>query len=328
MKQWTQLGKFLAGHMQIIVPLCAALGILFPQQIGVMKPAVTALFAFMTFQGALSNTFKQVADVIRKPRLLIIVLALSAVAIPVVAYLLGSLLFGSNPNIVCGIVIEYSVPVAVSAFMWITMFNGNGALALTIIFISSVISPLTIPLTLKLLLGASVSVDALSMVRSMTIMVALPALLGIIVNQTTHGWGAEKLSPALSPACKFAMMVIIMANSTSMSPYVLNMNLQRVGVFFFILAFALGGFVLGIIVARLLHLPHGDMATVCFSCGMRNISSGAVIASQYFPGEVVFPVMCGTVFQQLIASFVGRFLQRLDSSNGEERTQAKNADAK
>lgn len=33
MKQWAGLGKFLAGHMQIIVPICVALGVLFPQQI-------------------------------------------------------------------------------------------------------------------------------------------------------------------------------------------------------------------------------------------------------------------------------------------------------
>ena len=47
MKQWAGLGKFLAGHMQIIVPICVALGVLFPQQIGVLKPIVPALFAFI-----------------------------------------------------------------------------------------------------------------------------------------------------------------------------------------------------------------------------------------------------------------------------------------
>ena len=61
MKQWVGLGKFLAGHMQVIVPICVALGVLFPQQIGVLKPIVPTLFAFMTFQGALSNTFHQSA---------------------------------------------------------------------------------------------------------------------------------------------------------------------------------------------------------------------------------------------------------------------------
>lgn len=197
MKQWVGLGKFLAGHMQIIVPICVALGVLFPQQIGVLKPIVPALFAFMTFQGALSNTFHQVAEVFRRPLHLILALLVSAVLIPIAAYAMGSLFFGSNPNLVCGIVLEYSVPVAVTAFMWISMFGGNGPLALTIILTSSVISPVTIPLTLKLLLGATVSIDVPSMMQDMAFMIAIPAVLGIVINELTRGWGHEKLSRAL-----------------------------------------------------------------------------------------------------------------------------------
>ena len=230
MKQWTGLGKFLAGHMQVIVPICVALGVLFPQQIGVLKPIVPALFAFMTFQGALSNTFHQVAEVFHRPLHLILALLVSAALIPIAAYAMGSLFFGSNPNLVCGIVLEYSVPVAVTAFMWISMFGGNGPLALTIILTSSVISPVTIPLTLKLLLGATVSIDVPSMMQNMAFMIAIPAVLGIVINELTRGWGHEKLSPVLSPACKFMMMGVIASNSTAMSEYVLHMNAVRLEV--------------------------------------------------------------------------------------------------
>lgn len=234
MKQWVGLGKFLAGHMQVIVPICVALGVLFPQQIGVLKPIVPTLFAFMTFQGALSNTFHQVTEVFRRPLHLVLALLVSAVLIPIAAYAMGSLFFGSNPNLVCGIVLEYSVPVAVTAFMWISMFGGNGPLALTIILTSSVISPVTIPLTLKLLLGATVSIDVPSMMQNMAFMIAIPAVLGIAINELTRGWGHEKLSPVLSPACKFMMMGVIASNSTAMSEYVLHINAVRLEVALFI----------------------------------------------------------------------------------------------
>lgn len=319
MKQWVGLGKFLAGHMQVIVPICVTLGVLFPQQIGVLKPIVPTLFAFMTFQGALSNTFHQVAEVFRRPLHLILALLVSAALIPIAAYAMGSLFFGSNPNLVCGIVLEYSVPVAVTAFMWISMFGGNGPLALTIILTSSVISPVTIPLTLKLLLGATVSIDVPSMMQNMAFMIAIPAVLGIVINELTRGWGHEKLSPALSPACKFMMMGVIASNSTAMSEYVLHMNVERLEVALFILVFAISGFIIGILVARALHLPYSETTTMCFTCGMRNISSGAVIATQYFPGEVVFPVMCGTLFQQVLASIIGHLFERLTAQAGRSR---------
>ena len=193
MKQWTGLGKFLAGHMQVIVPICVALGVLFPQQIGVLKPIVPALFAFMTFQGALSNTFHQVAEVFRRPLHLILALLVSAALIPIAAYAMGSLSFGSNPNLVCGIVLEYSVPVAVTAFMWISMFGGNGPLALTIILTSSVISPVTIPLTLKLLLGATVSIDVPSDQRAHARMGARKTLPRALARLQIHDDGRYRL---------------------------------------------------------------------------------------------------------------------------------------
>jgi predicted Na+-dependent transporter len=103
-----------------------------------------------------------------------------------------------------------------------------------------------------------------------------------------------------------------------MSEYVLHMNAVRLEVALFILSFAISGFIIGILVARALHLPYSETTTMCFTCGMRNISSGAVIATQYFPGEFVFPVMCGTLFQQVLASIIGHLFERL---TGEERAK-------
>ena len=315
MKQWIGLGKFLAGHMQIIVPICVALGVLFPQQIGVLKPIVPALFAFMTFQGALSNTFHQVADVFHRPLHLVLALLVSAVLIPTAAYAMGRYSWlQSQPGLRHRARVQRTRG---SHCLYVDQHvRGNGPLALTIILTSSVISPVTIPLTLKLLLGATVSIDVPSMMQNMAFMIAIPAVLGIVMNELTRGWGHEKLSPALSPACKFMMMGVIASNSTAMSEYVLHMNVERLEVALFILIFAVSGFVVGILVARALHLPYSETTTMCFTCGMRNISSGAVIATQYFPGEVVFPVMCGTLFQQVLASLIGHLFERL---TGEER---------
>ena len=157
------------------------------------------------------------------------------------------------------------------------------------------------------------------MMENMAFMIAIPALLGIVVNEFSRGWGHEKLSPALAPACKFMMMGVIASNSTAMSEYVLHMNLQRLEVAGFILCFALGGFAVGFIVSHVLHLPYSERTTMCFTCGMRNISSGAVIATQYFPGEVVFPVMCGTLFQQVLASVIGHVFETLTRDEREKQ---------
>jgi predicted Na+-dependent transporter len=47
-----------------------------------------------------------------------------------------------------------------------------------------------------------------------------------------------------------------------------------------------------------------------FDCGIRNISAGAVLAASYLPAGALFPVIVGTLFQQLFAGIVGKVMLR------------------
>ena len=308
---WKRFGAAVGSHMPFIVPACVICGVTLPQVFGPVRAFVPVMFAIMTFQGALNNTLHQLAETFRHPVPLLVILGVSLVFMPVLAHFLATLMFGGNANLVTGITLEYSVPIGVVSFMWVGMFAGNGSLALAAILISTVLAPFSIPLTLQVLLGATIHVDTLGMMVDMIFMIALPALAGMLLNDLTRGWGHASLSPAISPACRVLLVLVITANSTAMSDYVLHMTWQRAGVALFILVFAASGFVWGMIAARLLHQPFGNLVTMSFDCGLRNISSGAVIATQYFPGEVVFPVMCGTIFQQILASLFGRVMLHL-----------------
>ena len=317
MDAWKRLGGFIGSHMAFVSPACVVLGVLFPDQLSVLKPAVTALFAFMTFQSSLSNTFGNLARVVRRPLPMLVSLALATVAMPCVACALATALFGTSPNLVCGIVLEYSVPVAVVSAMWANMLGGDPALSLATILVSTVAAPVTIPLTLHLLLGQVVEVDAARMMGEMAVSIALPALAGTALNDATRGRAARELSPVVAPAAKIALVLVILCNSTGVAPYVRALTPQLVGVAAFICAFAACGYALGLAAARALRRPHEQEVSMTYLVGMRNISAGAVIAGEYFPGEVMFPVVIGTLFQQVLAAGFGTALRRLGRASGE-----------
>ncbi|MFR2950262.1 MAG: bile acid:sodium symporter family protein [Collinsella intestinalis] len=215
MEAWKRLGGFIGANMPVIVVGCVATGVLFPHELAWLKPLVPALFAFMTFQGSrqhLGSTRRGTPP----SGATVAILGVSLVAMPALAFLLSSAIFAGNTNIVTGILIEYSVPIGIVSFMWVGMF-GNTALALTAILVSTLVSPITIPLTLKLLMGASIDVDAPAMMFDMTLMIAAPALVGMIVNDLTRGWGRDVLSPAAAPLSKIFLVLIITSNSTAMS---------------------------------------------------------------------------------------------------------------
>jgi predicted Na+-dependent transporter len=308
--------RAIGSKMALVSLGCVALGVLFPQAFGPLEVIVPALFAIMTFQGSLNNTFRQLAHVFRDPRRLLVILAVNVVGMPLVARILAGAIFGGDPNLVTGIVLEYSVPIGVVSYMWIGMYGGNTALGLAAILVSTVLSPFTIPLGLQLLLGQTVQVDVMGMMTSMIFMIALPALAGMVVNDATHGWGRETLSPNLSPISKILLMVIITANATGISDFMRNLTPVLVGVMAFILVFATSGFLWGLVAARLGGESLPNLVTMCFDCGIRNISAGAVLAAAYFPPEVMFPVMMGTLFQQVLAASFGTIMSRIVAGGG------------
>lgn len=309
MEAWKAFGRFVGSHLAFIAPVCVALGVLFPSQLAFLKPWVTPLFAFMTFQGALGNNLANLGRAFAHPAPMLVTLLVSAVLMPLVAFGLATLLFGSNPNLVLGIVLEYSVPVAVVSAMWISMFGGDLSLGLATLLVSTVLSPVTIPLTLHVLVGQTVAVDVVGMMSDMLVQIALPALAGMVVNDLSHGWGKSTLSPVLAPAGKVALVLVILSNSTGVSPYMRNLTPQLVGVIVFIGLFATTGYFWGLLIAKLWRRPREVLVTMTFQTGMRNISAGAVLAAQYFPGEVMFPVIMGTLFQQVLAATFGSFMR-------------------
>lgn len=305
-----RVGDFIGGHMPFIAPVCVAAGVLFPQVFGHVSWTVPYLFALITFQGSLNATLRQIGAAFRHPRELVCILVLTVVVMPALARVLAGLTFSST-DVICGIVIEYSIPVAVVSFMWIDIFHGNASLGLAAVLISTVLAPFTIPVTLKLLMGVAVTVDAGSMMHDLAFMVALPAVAGVAVNELTAGWGHEHLSGTLSPFCRMLLLVVITCNATGMSSYVLTLDPIVLESAVFILLFASFGFLLGIVVARLLDVPLPDLFSITFCTGLRNISSGSVIATEFFPGAAIIPVMMGTLFQQILAAVAGSTLRHM-----------------
>lgn len=311
MDAWKKLGSWIGGHMAFITPTCVILSVVFAEELVVLKPAVSFLFAFMTFQGSLTNTFSNLGHALRHPAPMLVTLAIASVLMPSLACAIGTLLFGSDPDIVTGIVLEYSVPVAVTAAIWVSLFEGDISLCLATILVSTVLSPFTIPATMQLLLGHTVEVDTLSMMQNMLLTIALPALAGTAANDFSHGRAGKELSPVLSPAAKLALIVVILTNSTGAAPYLRHLTPMLVGVLFFIFTFATTGYLLGLVVASVWRRPRKQLITMTFLTGMRNISAGAVIAAQYFPDATMFPVVIGTLFQQMLAAVFGTLMEKV-----------------
>lgn len=152
-----KFNSFIEKWMALVTPTCLLLGVCFPDIAKCGLPYVPAVFAFMTFAGALKSRFKDVANVFRHPGSLLIIMLLVHVVIPTASCGAGHLFFGNNMELITGMVLEFAVPTAVVSLMWVTIYDGNSPLSLSLVVLDTVLAPFLIPATLKILLGSAVT---------------------------------------------------------------------------------------------------------------------------------------------------------------------------
>lgn len=308
---WKGLGAFIGRHMVVIVLCCLAAGILLPQAFAPLRPAVPTFFAIMSFQSALGITLRGLKDAVAHPLAIVLTLVYVHVLSPALAFLVGTALFGADPDIVIGVVLEYCVPVATSSIMWVTMYRGNLAIALATLLVSVFISPFSIPLALRVLFGTVIEVNALGMILDMLYMVVAPSIVGIVANEATHGLGTRTLSASLMPLARLMLVVIIATNSSAISDFVFHLTPQLAGVLVFVGLFVSFNFLMGAVLGYVFRQKRDRGVAMLFQSGMRNISAGAVLAMQYFPPASLFAVMAGVLFQQVLAALFGKVADRL-----------------
>ena len=307
---WMGMGNWIGSHLMLIVPAGVAIGVLFPQVLLPLKPLVPTFFAIMTFQNSLSNNLAAMRTAVRRPWVIAVTILTIHLAMPLLVFAVASLLFGPTSPTVAGVVLEYTVPIGASTIMWIGMFAGEVALGLSTLLVSTLISPVTIPLTLQLLVGATVEIDAVGMMTSMAYMVALPALVATAFNEASQGWAQRTLAPATTPVSRLLLPLIVATNATGISEPLHNLTPALVGIMVLMLCFAIGSFLAGMALAyRLSKGSEARFVALSFSCGIRNVTAGALLASQYFGPEVMFPAIIATPFQQVLAAAFGRIMR-------------------
>ncbi|MCI3926847.1 bile acid:sodium symporter family protein [Paenibacillus sp. TRM 82003] len=306
----TQINRALEKVLPLLTPLSVLLGVLLGSHLAGYRELSPWIFAFMTFAGSLGSNFRQFVNVIAHPIPLIATLFVLHLAMPLLAWGTGHLIYGDDAYTMTGLILAAAIPTGIMSLVWVTILKGNTALTLSIILIDTVLSPLIVPFTLAAFVGAKVQVDAMAMMEGLLYMIVLPSLLGMLMNQLTKGRVKEVWGPRLNPLTKVGIVCVVTINSSVAAPYFRAFDWDLLGMAAVVLALAVCGYLLGWLASKLLRTDRGTAVSLTLNGGMRNISAGAVLAVTYFAPPVAVPVVLGMLFQQSLAAFFGFLLRR------------------
>jgi tagaturonate reductase len=294
--------------MPILTPTGVVLGFLLPQVFIVLRPLIPWIFGVITLSGALKLKAREFGLTLRDPLPILLTLAVSHILMPLAALLIATLIFRGDTDTISGYILVYSVPTAVSGFIWVNIYKGDNALALALVLIATLAAPVVAPFTMSLLMGTRVVLNMSGIALSLVMMVVVPTIIGVAANEISRGRIPQIVCPYLNPLAKLCMILVIAANAAAVGPKVrFDDPLVWIIAAVCILLAAMGyGF--SRLIGVVCRLSPEKQITVFFSSGLRNISAAATIAIEFFPEAAALPALLGIVFQQTMAALMGRLL--------------------
>ncbi|WP_102691566.1 bile acid:sodium symporter family protein [Rummeliibacillus pycnus] len=304
-----KVNGFLQKYIAILTPISLVVGVLLEHVGQHLVFLVAWLFAFMTFTGSLKMKFKDVNVFRKHPLFILFTIVFLHILMPLWAYVLSTLIFDDH-LLTVGFVLSVAVPTGVTSVIWISICKGNLPLGLSIILIDTLLSPLIMPLLLYMVSGKKIQLDVSSLVLDLILMIVLPTILGIFVNELSKGEIPKKIGKKLAPFSKLSLLTVIMINSSAIAPFLKDLDLHLVGVLLLVFTISVSGYVFALLIGRFIIRNYHQMTTLVFTGGMRNIAIGVIVATTYFPSKVAMPIVFGMLFQQVLASLFSKVILR------------------
>jgi BASS family bile acid:Na+ symporter len=281
-------------------------------------PLPALLLALLLWNAGLGMEVGRLRGLARRPSVLAAGLAAN-LAVPLAFTLAASqaLRLWHNPdevqNILVGLALVASMPVAGSSTAWSQNANGDLALSLGLVVFSTLLSPLTTPAALHAVgwVASGPYADGLHRLAAggagafLAGFVLLPALAGIGLGGLL---GPETLAPA-RPALKLLNSVNLLLLGYSNAAVALPQAVADPDWDFLavmlalILALCALGFASGGLLGRLLGADGAGRTSLVFGLGMNNNGTGLVLAAAslaHLP-RVLLPVLFYTLVQHVVA---------------------------
>ncbi|MBD1382710.1 bile acid:sodium symporter [Bacillus sp. IB182487] len=194
-------------------------------------------------------------------------------------------------------------------------------MTLSVILISSMLSPFIVP-SMTLFTVAKVKIDFWDMMMGLFMMIVIPSILGMVLNNMTHGTIKTVLGDKLAPFAKLSLIFIITINGAKVVPFFKDVDSSIFKIAIVVVLLAGTGYLLGFIISTICKWDKEIKVSLIFNGGIRNLGAGTVLALTYFPLPVLLPIIIAMLFEQLLASLCAMMIKRF-GSNANTKTNKK-----
>ncbi len=177
-----RLHHALRGFTKLYFPILFAslfVGVNFSEQTIHLAPYSTHLLALIFFLAALKIDLKQLISYLKDRKMMFEVNIFMLIALPTVVYFITNWIY---PELTIALVLLATMPSGMTDALLSEIAGGNKNLALVFTVSTSLLAPFTIPLMLKLLLGAAVVVPFMDMAILLGKVIFVPFIIANLLK--------------------------------------------------------------------------------------------------------------------------------------------------
>ncbi|HUY92248.1 MAG TPA: bile acid:sodium symporter [Pirellulales bacterium] len=225
-------------------------------------------------------------------------------------------------NILVGLALVASMPIAGSSAAWSQNANGSLALSLGLVLVTTLVSPLTTPLALHsvgLMTTGDYSEDLHELASQgagafLAVAVFLPSVIGIALRASLGARRVNSVKPHLKLINSAILLTLNYSNAAiSLPQAIANPDWDFLAAIFVItLSLCATAFGSGWLVARALKVDDAERTALMFGLGMNNNGTGLVLATMALADHprVMLPIIFYNLVQHLVAGCVDRAISR------------------
>ena len=262
----------------------SAVALLFPDPFVSAKAAIPPLLGLIMFGMGMTLSTPNFIEVLQRPQLVALGLALQFTIMPLAAWTISSLL-QLPAELLIGMVLVGACSGGTASNVICYLAKGDVALSITLTTCSTLLGIVLTPFLTLVYAGYTIDVSATAMLLTIVKIILIPVILGLLTN---HFFGRfttkfKSIFPAVSVAAIVVIIAIIVALNKN--------NLNEVGLVLstaVIMHNAFGLF-LGYAAARLFKQNKTVARTIAIEVGMQNSGLAVALAIKHFSGLAALP---------------------------------------
>lgn len=225
----------------------------------------------------------------RRFKLMLFIALVLFFAVPVVIYYLVKIF---DETLALGLLLLTAMPAAISSAALTDLVKGNVALSTSIIILTSLIAPFSVPLIFGLLANQNVNINYLQMFWTLFSLIFIPMLFSQIAKKSFIRI-INKTKPAFSAINVLILFIIVYAAIGSQREFIINNpqdTLQKIVVLYIVFIFM---HIIGYLFASGKNKP--DKIAITVSRAYMNISMAIVLAANFFQPPILILIILSTI---------------------------------